>query len=91
MKTTTCQTCRNWTRNPAKDGWGAMYVAPRSPEYGRCCHPHVKSFDDVVAGPDDFRDDGLYAEGDWTGFEVFTGQDFGCIHWTEAHDDDHAE
>jgi len=45
----------------------------------------------IGGGPEEFYPDGVYAETDYLEFGLYTGQDFGCIHWNGANDDDHAE
>lgn len=73
-----CSECRWWTRN--EDALECPNPAPESPEFGRCSHRKLMVYDsNIDAGP--FATDGLYADADWDGFILHTGQYFGCIHW----------
>ena len=74
-----CQDCRWCRRLDATDNPRTAQELERG-EHGRCLNDRVKLYDsNLYSGP--FLPDGLYAETDWDGHALFTGLDFGCIHW----------
>ena len=75
-----CRDCRWWRRVDATDN-PRTALGLESGEHGRCLNDKVKLYDsNSYGGP--FLPDGLYAETDWDGHALLTGQHFGCIHWT---------